>query len=58
MKKNKTSNNMILTEINQTVTGRQNDLKICQIFNTYFTIVTKSLKLRQVNEYQSKEAVG
>ena len=49
---------MILTEINQTVTGRQNDLKICQIFNTYFTIVTKSLKLRQVNEYQSKEAVG
>ena len=27
----------------------------CQIFNTYFTKVTKSLKLRQVDESQSFE---
>ena len=29
--------------------------KICQIFNTYFTNITKDLKLRQVDESQSFE---
>ena len=50
--KNKTTNNIILTENNQTV---REDKAICQIFNTYFTNVTKGLKLRQVNESQSFE---
>ena len=31
------------------------DRKICQIFNTYFTNITKDLKLRQVDESQSFE---
>ena len=50
--KSKTTNNIILTENNQTV---REDRKICQIFNTYFTNITKDLKLRQVNESQSFE---
>ena len=50
--KNKTTNNIILTENNQTV---REDKAICQIFNTYFTNVTKGLKLRQVDESQSFE---
>ena len=40
----KTTNNIILSENNQTV---REDKAICQIFNTYFTNVTKGLKLRQ-----------
>ena len=48
--KSKTTNNIILTENNQTV---REDRKICQIFNTYFTNITKDLKLRQVDESQS-----
>ena len=50
--KNKTTNNIILTENNQTV---REDKAICQIFNTYFPNVTKGLKLRQVDESQSFE---
>ena len=50
--KNKTTNNIILTENNQTV---KEDKTICQNFNTYFTNVTKGLKLWQVDEYQSFE---
>ena len=50
--KNKTTTNIILTENNQTV---REDKAICQIFNTYFTNVTKGLKLRQVDESQSFE---
>ena len=50
--KNKTTNNIILTENNQTV---REDKAICQIFNTYFTNVTKGLQLRQVDESQSFE---
>ena len=50
--KNKTTNKKILTENNQTV---REDKAICQIFNTYFTNVTKVLKLRQVDESQSFE---
>ena len=50
--KNKTTNNIILSENNQTV---REDKAICQIFNTYFTNVTKGLKLRQVDESQSFE---
>ena len=50
--KNKTTTNIISTENNQTV---REDKAICQIFNTYFTNVTKGLKLRQVDESQSFE---
>ena len=50
--KNKTTTNIILTESNQTV---REDKAICQIFNTYFTNITKGLKLRQVDESQSFE---
>ena len=50
--KNKTTNNIILTGNNQTV---REDKAISQIFNTYFTIVTKGLKFRQVDESQSFE---
>ena len=50
--KNKTTNNIILIENNQTV---REDKTIYQIFNTYFTNVTKGLKLRQVDESQSFE---
>ena len=50
--KNKTTNNIILNENNQTV---RKDKAICQIFNTYFTNVTKGLRLRQVDESQSFE---
>ena len=50
--KNKTTNNIILTESNQTV---REDKAICQIFNTYFTNITKGLKLRQVDESQCLE---
>ena len=39
-------------EKNQTV---KEDKATCQIFNTYFTNVTKGLKLRQVDESQSFE---
>ena len=49
---NKPTNNIILTENNQTV---RKDKKICQIFNTYFTNITKDLKFRQVDESQSFE---
>ena len=47
--KNKTTNNIILSENNQTV--REGKV-ICQIFNTYFTNIIKGLKLRQVDESQ------
>ena len=50
--KNKTTNNIILTENNVTV---MEDKAIYQIFNIYFTNVTKGLKLRQVDESQSFE---
>ena len=50
--KNKTTNNIILTENNQTV---REDKAICQIFNTYFTNVSKGFKLQQVDESQSFE---
>ena len=50
--KNKTTNNTILIKNNQTI---REDKTICQIFNTYFTNVTKGLKLRQVDESQSFE---
>ena len=50
--KNKTTNNIILTENNQTV---REDKAICQIFNIYFTNVTKGLILRHVDESQSFE---
>ena len=50
--KNKATNNIILTENNQRL---WEDKAICQIFNTYFTNVTKGLKLRQVDESQSFE---
>ena len=46
--KNKTTNNIIVTE-------NREDKAICQMFNTYFTNVTKGLKLRQVDESQSFE---
>ena len=45
--KTKNSNNIILTENIQTI---REDEKICKIFNTYFTNVTKGLKLRQVDK--------
>ena len=41
--KNKTTNHIILTENTQTL---REDKAICQICNTYFTNVTKDLKLR------------
>ena len=50
--KNKTTNNITLTENNQTV---REDKTICQIFNTYFTNLTDGLNLRQVDESQSFE---
>ena len=50
--KNKTTNNIILSENNETV---REDKAIDQIFNNYFTNVTKGLKLRQVDEYRSFE---
>ena len=50
--KNKTTTNIILSKNNQRV---REDKTICQIFNTYFTNVTKGLKLRQVDESQSFE---
>ena len=43
---------MILTENNQTV---REDKAICQIFNIYFTNVTKGLILRHVDESQPFE---
>ena len=46
--KNKVTNNIILSENNQTV--REGKV-ICQIFNTYFTNFSKDLKLRQVDEF-------
>ena len=46
----KNSNNSILTENFQTI---REDEKICKIFNTYFTNVTKGLKLRQVGKTKS-----
>ena len=48
--KNKTSNNIILAENNQTL---REDKTICRIFNTYLTNVTKGLKLWQVGESES-----
>ena len=56
--KNKTTNNIILSENNQTV---REDKAICQIFNTCFTNVTKGIKLRQIDESQrlkTKKTVG
>ena len=50
--KNKTTTNITLIENNQTV---REDKAICQSFNTYFTNVTKALKLRHVDESQSFE---
>ena len=50
--KNKTTNNIILTENNQPV---REDKAIYQILNTYFANVTKALKLPQVDEFQSFE---
>ena len=44
--KSKTTDNIILSENNQTV---REDKAIGQIFNTYFTNATKSLKLRQID---------
>ena len=41
-----------MTENNQKV---REDKAICEIFNTYFTNVTKGLKLRLVDESQSFE---
>ena len=48
--KNKTSNNIILAENNQTL---REDKTICRIFNTYLTNVTNGLKLWQVDESES-----
>ena len=48
--KSKTTTNIILTENDQTV---REEKAICQIFNTFFTNVTKDLKLRHVDESQS-----
>ena len=53
--KNKTTTNIILTKNNQTV---REDKAIYQILNTYFTNVTKSLKLWQVDKSQSFENEG
>ena len=53
--KNKTITNIILTEKYQIV---REDNAICQIFNTYFTNVTKGLKFGQVDESQSFENEG
>ena len=50
--KSKTTTNIFLTENNQTI---REDKAIFQIFNTYFTNVTKGLKLRQVDKFQSFE---
>ena len=48
--KTKNINNIILTENYQTI---KEDEKIFKIFDTYFTNVTKGLKLRQVDKTQS-----
>ena len=56
--KNKTTNNIILSENNQTV---REGKAISQIFNTCFTNVTKGIKLRQIDESQrlkTKKTVG
>ena len=53
--KNKTTTNIILTKNNQTV---REDKAIYQILNTYFTNVTKGLKLWQVDKSQSFENEG
>ena len=50
--KNKTTNNIILSQSNQTV---REDKAIYQICNTYFTNVTKGPKLGQADESQSFE---
>ena len=50
----KNSNN-ILNENYQTI---REDEKICKIFYTYFTNVTKGLKFRQVDKTQSIENEG
>ena len=52
IEKNKTTNNIILSENNQTV---REDKAICQISNTFFTNVTQDIKLRQIDESQSFE---
>ena len=44
--------NIVLIENSQTV---REDQAICRIFNTYFTNVTKCLKLQHVDESQSFE---
>ena len=49
---NKITNNIILTKNNQTV---RKENAICQIFNTYFTNVTKGLKFWQGDGSQSFE---
>ena len=56
--KTKNSSNIILTENYQII---REDEKICKTLNTYFTNVTKGLKLRQVDKTQSfknKESCG
>ena len=50
--KAKTSNNIILTENSKSA---KEDGKICRIFKTYFTDVTKGLNLRVVEKDQSFE---
>ena len=50
--KTKNSNKIILTENYQTV---REDEKICKIFNTYFTNVTKGIALQLVDKTQSFE---
>ena len=46
----KNSNNIVLTENYQTI---KEDEKTCEMFDTYFTDVTKGLKLRQIDKTQS-----
>ena len=53
--KTKSSNNIILTENYQTI---REDEKICKVFNTYFTHVTKGINLREVDKAQSFENEG
>ena len=51
----KNNNNIILTENYQTI---REDEKTCKVFNTYFTYVTKSIKLREVDKTQSFKNKG
>ena len=56
--KTKNSSNIILTENYQII---REDEKICKTLNTYFTNVTKGLKLRQVDKtlsFKNEESCG